>query len=104
MIKAYTIPGTKGITVQFGGRIYKTVENIHYEIKYGFSRSADDCGMLSLSAQCTTDDQEIMRGHDGEESDWFPPEAMWSVCVDELDEWVANRDWQKNLDGVLTAE
>ena len=104
MVRAYAIKGTAGITIEFNGRIYTTVEDIHYEICYGFDRGIDDCGMLSLKAQCTTDDAEIIQKQAEAESDWFPPEAMWSVCIEELDEWIAKGDWMDCLNGVLVCD
>lgn len=45
-----------------------------------------------------------MWGENGEESDWFPPEAMWAVNPEELDAWIAKGDWMDCLTGVLVCD
>lgn len=96
------IPNTKGIKIEFEGRTYTTVENIHGEYSYWFGEKyACFGGVFCLKAQCTTEDAAIMWGENGEESDWFPPEAMWAVNPEELDAWIAKGDWMDCLTGVL---
>lgn len=97
MMQEYTIKGTTGIKIEFGGHVYTTVEDIHYE-------QSSDTVMLTLKAQCTTDDAAIMRGESDEESDWFAPEAEWTVSAEDLDSWIANGDWTACFDGVIVCD
>lgn len=99
------IPNTKGIKIEFEGRTYTTVENIHGEYGYWFGEEyACLGGIFTLKAQCTTDDPKIMWGQDDDSADWFPPEAMWAVNPEELDAWIAKGDWMNHLTGVLVCD
>ena len=99
------IPNTKGIKIEFEGRTYTTVDNIHGEYSYWFGEEyACFGGVFCLKAQCTTEDAAIMWGENGEESDWFPPEAMWAVNSEDLDAWIAKGDWMDCLTGVLVCD
>ena len=95
----YELLDTKGIRITYDGRVYTTVENIHYECD-----PDDEQLPITLLAQCATNDPAIMWGEGDETSDWFPPEAHWSVYPDDLDAWADAQDWQANLDGVLTCD
>lgn len=97
MMQEYTINGTTGIKVEFEGRVYTTVEDIHYE-------QGSDTVMLTLKAQCMTDDAAIMLGENDEEFDWFAPEAMWTISAEDLDEWIANGNWAACFDGVIVCD
>lgn len=99
MKRDYTIANTVGISVVYGGRTYVTVENIHFTADEDFTRAAE-CPLhpsLQLHSACKTVD-----GSDW--FDWCDPEAGWSVDPNELDAWIAARDWQANLDGVITCD
>ena len=91
--KETEILDSKGIKIEFEGRTYTTVENIHGEEHAGF--------VFRLKAQCTTDAPEIMWGQGDDNADWFPPEAMWAVDPEELDAWISKGDWMDCLTGVL---
>lgn len=93
MEKEKVIPNTKGIKIEFEGRTYTTVENIHGGYSYWFGEEyACFGGVFCLKAQCTTEDAAIM---------W---KAMWAVNPEELDAWIAKCDWMDCLTGVLVCD
>lgn len=102
----YELEGTTGIKIEWEGKIFTTVENIHFDVDDRWNLDVDDENYMpfpvSLDAQCTTDDADIMWGADDEASDWFPPIAHWSVMYDEVDSWAERQDWQVDFDGMLT--
>ena len=105
MSQKKVIPNTKGIKIEFDGRTYTTVEDIHGEYKYWFGEQyACFGGIFCLEAQCTTDAPEIMWGHGDDSADWFPPKAMWAVNPEELDVWIAKGDWMNHLTGVVACD
>lgn len=106
----YVIPGTKGVKIEFEGRTYTTVEDIHYEIceEYNTYSPRMLCRYVrSIEAQCTTDDPKIMWGQDDDSADWFPPTASWFPFYDieEFDAWLEKRaDWSDEFSGVSVCD
>lgn len=104
----YELEETNGIEIEWEGRIFTTVENIHFDVDVRWNLDVEDENYIpfpvTLSAECTTDDPDIMRGADDEESDWFPPIAYWWVTYDEVDAWVEKQDWKVNFDGMLISD
>lgn len=102
----YEFEGTTGIKIEWRGKIFTTVENIHFDVDARWNLDVDDENYIpfpvTLSAECTTDDSDIMWGADDEESDWFPPIAYWWVRYDEVDSWAEKQNWQVGFDGMCT--